>query len=52
MIGVDGAHSAVRAKLQALPNPDRSFTCTLFWPHESFARLGYAARGPAQADVP
>ncbi|MEV4892212.1 NAD(P)/FAD-dependent oxidoreductase [Nonomuraea sp. NPDC055795] len=85
VIGADGAHSAVRAKLQALPgvdfsqsyldygykelsipprdggyamdpgalhiwprgrsmmialpNPDRSFTCTLFWPHETFARL-------------
>lgn len=24
----------------ALPNPDRSFTCTLFWPRESFAALG------------
>lgn len=23
----------------ALPNPDRSFTCTLFWPRESFAAL-------------
>ncbi|MFE0151739.1 FAD-dependent oxidoreductase [Nonomuraea sp. NPDC059007] len=85
VIGADGAHSAVRAKLRALPgvdfsqsyldygykelsipprdgdwamepgalhiwprgrsmmialpNPDRSFTCTLFWPHETFARL-------------
>ncbi|MEU4724392.1 NAD(P)/FAD-dependent oxidoreductase [Nonomuraea dietziae] len=23
----------------ALPNPDKSFTCTLFWPHEALARL-------------
>ncbi|MFI6497771.1 FAD-dependent oxidoreductase [Nonomuraea typhae] len=23
----------------ALPNPDRSFTCTLFWPEEAFAAL-------------
>lgn len=23
----------------ALPNPDRSFTCTLFWPNEDFERL-------------
>ncbi|MEV0618632.1 NAD(P)/FAD-dependent oxidoreductase [Nonomuraea sp. NPDC050404] len=23
----------------ALPNPDRSFTCTLFWPHETLAAL-------------
>ncbi|MFI4896694.1 MAG: FAD-dependent oxidoreductase, partial [Phycisphaerales bacterium JB059] len=23
----------------ALPNADRSFTCTLFWPHEDFAAL-------------
>ncbi|WP_327091617.1 FAD-dependent monooxygenase [Nonomuraea sp. NBC_01738] len=28
----------------ALPNPDRSFTCTLFWPHETFARLDTPAK--------
>jgi kynurenine 3-monooxygenase len=31
-----------RAMMIALPNPDRSFTCTVFWPHEgpgSFAEL-------------
>ncbi|MFC5818875.1 FAD-dependent oxidoreductase [Nonomuraea harbinensis] len=85
VIGADGAHSAVRARLQALPgvgfiqeyldygykeltipprdgayamepgalhiwprgrammialpNPDRSFTCTLFWPHDDLAAL-------------
>ncbi|MFC6366526.1 NAD(P)/FAD-dependent oxidoreductase [Nonomuraea thailandensis] len=85
VIGADGAHSAVRARLQqlpgvsfsqeyldygykelsipagngefvmdpgalhiwprgrsmmiALPNPDRSFTCTLFWPHDTLAAL-------------
>ncbi len=27
----------------ALPNPDRSFTCTLFWPNEAFGALGTAA---------
>ncbi|MFI7703647.1 FAD-dependent oxidoreductase [Nonomuraea sp. NPDC049480] len=28
-----------RSMMIALPNPDRSFTCTLFWPHESIAAL-------------
>ncbi|MDA0637914.1 NAD(P)/FAD-dependent oxidoreductase [Nonomuraea sp. MCN248] len=28
-----------RAMMIALPNPDRSFTCTLFWPHEDLAAL-------------
>ncbi|NUR83502.1 MAG: FAD-dependent monooxygenase [Nonomuraea sp.] len=28
-----------RSMMIALPNPDRSFTCTLFWPHESLAGL-------------
>ncbi|HEY3002815.1 MAG TPA: NAD(P)/FAD-dependent oxidoreductase [Kribbellaceae bacterium] len=27
----------------ALPNPDRSFTCTLFWPNEAFGALDTAA---------
>ncbi|WP_219502003.1 FAD-dependent oxidoreductase [Nonomuraea ceibae] len=90
VIGADGAFSAVRARLQAvpgvsfsqsyldygykeltiparggafalergalhiwprgasmmiaLPNPDGSFTCTLFWPHRAFAELGDPAR--------
>ncbi|GAA2667607.1 FAD-dependent oxidoreductase [Nonomuraea recticatena] len=28
-----------RSMMIALPNPDKSFTCTLFWPHEALARL-------------
>ncbi|SEG91125.1 kynurenine 3-monooxygenase [Nonomuraea solani] len=28
-----------RSMMIALPNPDRSFTCTLFWPHETLAAL-------------
>ncbi|SDM19842.1 FAD-dependent oxidoreductase [Nonomuraea jiangxiensis] len=28
-----------RSMMIALPNADRSFTCTLFWPHESLAAL-------------
>ncbi|MBB3732705.1 FAD-dependent oxidoreductase [Nonomuraea dietziae] len=28
-----------RSMMIALPNPDRSFTCTLFWPHEALAGL-------------
>ncbi|WP_217370992.1 FAD-dependent oxidoreductase [Nonomuraea antri] len=28
-----------RSMMIALPNPDKSFTCTLFWPHESLAAL-------------
>jgi kynurenine 3-monooxygenase len=35
-----------RAMMVALPNPDRSFTCTLFWPNggsECFAALSSAA---------
>lgn len=28
-----------RSMMIALPNPDRSFTCTLFWPHEALAAL-------------
>jgi kynurenine 3-monooxygenase len=28
-----------RAMMIALPNPDRSFTCTLFWPHGDLAAL-------------
>ncbi|MFI7637217.1 FAD-dependent oxidoreductase [Nonomuraea sp. NPDC049400] len=28
-----------RSMMIALPNPDRSFTCTLFWPHKSLAAL-------------
>jgi len=30
----------------ALPNPDRSFTCTAFWPHAEFAAL----EGPAAVE--
>ncbi|GIH99421.1 FAD-dependent oxidoreductase [Planobispora takensis] len=29
-----------RSMMIALPNPDRSFTCTLFWPHRQLAELG------------
>jgi kynurenine 3-monooxygenase len=32
-----------KSMMIALPNPDRSFTCTLFWPNQSFATLA----GPA-----
>ncbi|MFC4117545.1 FAD-dependent oxidoreductase [Nonomuraea zeae] len=28
-----------RSMMIALPNPDRSFTCTLFWPHDTLAAL-------------
>ncbi|MEV0597446.1 FAD-dependent oxidoreductase [Nonomuraea cavernae] len=28
-----------RSMMIALPNPDRSFTCTLFWPHDQLAAL-------------
>ncbi|MEV2269500.1 FAD-dependent oxidoreductase [Nonomuraea africana] len=28
-----------RSMMIALPNPDKSFTCTLFWPHEALAGL-------------
>ncbi|MEV0385175.1 NAD(P)/FAD-dependent oxidoreductase [Nonomuraea sp. NPDC050643] len=28
-----------RSMMIALPNPDRSFTCTLFWPHETLTAL-------------
>ncbi|MEU6998344.1 NAD(P)/FAD-dependent oxidoreductase [Nonomuraea sp. NPDC046570] len=28
-----------RSMMIALPNPDRTFTCTLFWPHEAFDAL-------------
>ncbi|MEV4165012.1 FAD-dependent oxidoreductase [Nonomuraea dietziae] len=28
-----------RSMMIALPNPDKSFTCTLFWPHEALASL-------------
>ena len=31
----------------ALPNPDRSFTCTLFWPAEAFAALTSSGGDPA-----
>ncbi|MFI6599608.1 FAD-dependent oxidoreductase [Nonomuraea sp. NPDC050536] len=32
-----------RSMMIALPNPDRSFTCTLFWPHEQLAAFDQAA---------
>ncbi|MFB4275637.1 MULTISPECIES: FAD-dependent oxidoreductase [unclassified Nonomuraea] len=28
-----------RSMMIALPNPDRSFTCTVFWPHDTLAAL-------------